>query len=33
VKQSAREMGISRVTLYRDIHKYGITIDRPRAAR
>jgi transcriptional regulator with PAS, ATPase and Fis domain len=33
VKQSAREMGISRVTLYRDIHKYGITIDRPRPAR
>ena len=33
VKQSAREMGISRVTLYRDIHKYGITIDRSRAAR
>jgi sigma-54 dependent transcriptional regulator, positive regulator of biofilm formation len=33
VKQSAREMGISRVTLYRNIQKYNITIDRPRAAR
>jgi transcriptional regulator with PAS, ATPase and Fis domain len=33
VKQSAREMGISRVTLYRNIQKYNITIDRPRVAR
>ena len=31
VKQSAKEMGISRVTLYRNIEKYHITIDRPRA--
>jgi DNA-binding NtrC family response regulator len=31
IKQSAKEMGISRVTLYRNIEKYSITIDRPRA--
>jgi two-component system, NtrC family, response regulator HydG len=30
IKQSAKEMGISRVTLYRAIHKYGITVDRLR---
>jgi len=33
IKQSAKEMGISRVTLYRNIEKHGITIDRSRAAR
>jgi DNA-binding NtrC family response regulator len=31
IKQSAKEMGISRVTLYRAIHKYGIALDRLRA--
>lgn len=30
IKQSAKEMGISRVTLYRAIHKYGITLERSR---
>jgi DNA-binding NtrC family response regulator len=30
IKQSAKEMGISRVTLYRAIHKYGIALDRSR---
>ena len=33
IKQSAKEMGISRVTLYRNIEKHGITIDRSRAVR
>jgi DNA-binding NtrC family response regulator len=33
IKQSAREMGISRVTLYRNIEKHGITIDRSHARR
>ncbi|MBO0799805.1 MAG: sigma-54-dependent Fis family transcriptional regulator [Blastocatellia bacterium] len=28
IKQSAKEMGISRVTLYRAIHKYGIALER-----
>jgi DNA-binding NtrC family response regulator len=31
IKQSAKEMGISRVTLYRAIHKYGIAVERLRA--
>jgi DNA-binding NtrC family response regulator len=31
VKQSAKEMGISRVTLYRAIGRYGIVIARPRS--
>jgi DNA-binding NtrC family response regulator len=30
IKQSAKEMGISRVTLYRNIQKHGIAIERPR---
>lgn len=30
IKQSAKEMGISRVTLYRAIHKYGIALERSR---
>jgi DNA-binding NtrC family response regulator len=33
IKQSAKEMGISRVTLYRNIEKHGITIDRSRVGR
>jgi DNA-binding NtrC family response regulator len=30
IKQSAKEMGISRLTLYRAIERYGIAIARPR---
>ena len=31
IKQSAKEMGISRVTLYRNIQKHGIVIERPQS--
>jgi transcriptional regulator of acetoin/glycerol metabolism len=30
IKQSATEMGVSRVTLYRAIERYGIAIARSR---
>jgi DNA-binding NtrC family response regulator len=30
IKQSAKEMGVSRVTLYRAIQKYGIALERSR---
>ena len=30
IKRSATEMGVSRVTLYRAIERYGIAIARPR---
>lgn len=30
IKQSAKEMGISRVTLYRAIHRHGIALERSR---